>query len=131
MEVEHTGTTAGIDKIERRIRTVRERCRGIVNVLPYKLPKCMGELLVLFTVARINSEIKGNYDDNISPRERLNGRMSNKIWIRHGFGDYVQVYSENSNRLECNGAEGRTIVALSLFSIDSIMGTWAYLNLLN
>ena len=129
MEVEHTGATAGIDKIERRIRTVKERCRGIVNVLPYELPECMEESLVLFTVARINSEIKGNSNDNRSPRERLNGRTNNKSWIRHGFGDYVQVHSENSNRVGYNGAEGRTIGALSLYPIDNVMGTWAYLSL--
>ena len=86
MEVEHTGATAGIDKIKRRIRTAKDRCRGIVNVLPYELPECMEESLILFTVARINSEIKGNSNDNRSPRERLNGRTNNKkldkTWIR-------------------------------------------------
>ena len=53
----------------------------------------MEELLVIFTFARINSVIQGNSNDNRNPRDRLNGRMINKIWIRHGFGHYVQVHS--------------------------------------
>ena len=46
-DVEHAGATAGFDKVERRINIVKERCRGIVNVLPYELPECMEESLVL------------------------------------------------------------------------------------
>lgn len=129
LEIITTGSTSGIDKIERQIRVIKERARGIMSVLPYELPESMEDSLISFCVARINSEIKSTGNDNRSPRERFNGRMNSKSWIKHGFGNYCQVHSENSDSANYNGPEGRTIGALSLFPIDNVMGTWAYMNL--
>ena len=129
ISVTSTGATAGIDIIERPIRTIKERCRGIFNVLPYSLPKVMEPGLVNYCVLRINSEIKSTGTDERSPRERLNGRINSKSWIRHGFGDYVQVHSEDSNRAGYNNMEGRTIGALALYPIDNVSGTWCYMAL--
>ena len=58
--------------------------------------------LVNYCVLRINSEIKSTGTDERSPRERPNGRMNSKSWIHHGFGDYVQLHSEDSNRAGYN-----------------------------
>ena len=132
VDVENTGSTSGIDIIERRIRTVKERCRGIYSVLPYELPIAMEDALVMYSVIRINSEIKSTGYDNKSPRERLNGRTNSKSWIRHGFGDYVQVFSDNNDDVDYNSVKKvRSIGALSMYPVDNKMGTWAYLKLSN
>ena len=55
--------------------------------------------------------------------------MNHKSMRRHGFGDYIQVHSEKCNRVGYTRAEGRTTGALSLYPIDNVMGTWAYLSL--
>ena len=129
IEIEINGSTSGIDIIERQIRVIKERARGIMNVLPYELPESMEEGLISFCVSKINSEIKATGFDNRSPRERFNGRVNSKSWIRHGFGNYCQVHSDNNDGINYNGPESRTVGALSLFPVDNVMGTWAYINL--
>ncbi len=49
-------TAEHIGKIERKIRVIKERCRGIICTLPYKkLPQQMVIYLLHFVVMRLNN----------------------------------------------------------------------------
>ena len=52
--VEAVGNNEHVPVVERKIRVIKERVRGIVNTLPYRLPSKLLGLLVLFCVNRIN-----------------------------------------------------------------------------
>jgi hypothetical protein len=129
IEVVSTGATSGIDIIERQIRPIKERLRGIWNTLPYSIPKSLEKFMVKFVVCRLNSEIKSNSLDMMSPRERLTGRKNTKEWIRHGFGDYCQLHTDGSDNVLYSGMTSRTLGGLSLYPVDNVMGTWCYVNL--
>ena len=48
------GQNEHVSVVERKIRTIKERVRGIYNTLPYKLPTKLLGLLVLFCISRVN-----------------------------------------------------------------------------
>jgi hypothetical protein len=88
---------------ERRIRTIKERCRCICNTLPYKkIPK----MLVVQMVSTSNFWLnvfppKDGVSRNISPRELLTGlKIDFNKHIQLEFGEYVQVHDEHNNTMQ-------------------------------
>ena len=51
--------------VERRIRTIKERVRGIYNTLPFMVCALLLKWLVQYAVYRINSELKATANDRI------------------------------------------------------------------
>ena len=87
---------------ERRIRTVKERCRSIYNTLPFtKLPG----MLVVQMVSACNFWLniyppKDGVSRKINPRELITGvKIDFNKHIRAAFGDYVQVHDEHNNSM--------------------------------
>ncbi len=87
---------------ERRIRTLKERCRCIFNTLPFtKLPA----MLVVQMVSTCNFWLnvyppKDGVSRNINPRELITGvKIDFKKHIRAEFGEYVQVHEEHDNSM--------------------------------
>jgi hypothetical protein len=87
---------------ERRIRTVKERCRSIFNTLPFtKLPG----MLVVQMVSACNFWLniyppKDGVSREINPRELITGvKIDFNKHIRAAFGDYVQVHEEHNNSM--------------------------------
>ena len=88
---------------ERRIQTLKERCRCICNTLPFtKLP---GQLVVQM-VSTCNFWLnvyppKDGVSREINPRELITGvKIDYNKHIRAGFGDYVQVHEEHDNSMQ-------------------------------
>jgi hypothetical protein len=86
---------------ERHIRTLKERCRGICNTLPFtKLPS----MLVVQMVSSCNFWLnvyppKDGVSRKINPRELITGiKIDYNKHIRAAFGDYVQVHEEHDIR---------------------------------
>ena len=69
-----------------------------------------------------------NTVDYVSPRENLYGRKINvDKELKHGFGDYVQVHSDNMN----NSNKARTSGAIALMSARNLKGSWHHMLLSN
>ena len=69
-----------------------------------------------------------NTVDYVSPREKLYGRKINvDKELKHGFGDYVQVHSDNID----NSNKARTSGAVALMSAGNLEGSWYYMLLSN
>ena len=69
-----------------------------------------------------------NTVDYVSPREKLYGRKINvDKELKHGFGDYVQVHSDNID----NSNKARTSGAIALMSSGNLEGSWYYMLLSN
>ena len=87
---------------ERRIRTLKERCRSIFNTLPFtKLP---GTLIVQM-VSTCNFWLniyppKDGVSRTINPRELITGmKIDYNKHVRAAYGDYVQVHEEHNNSM--------------------------------
>jgi hypothetical protein len=87
---------------ERRIRTLKERCRSICNTLPFtKLPG----MLVVQMVSTCNFWLnvyppKDGVSRKINPRELITGiKIDYNKHIRAEFGEYVQVHEEHDNTM--------------------------------
>jgi hypothetical protein len=89
--------------VERRIRTIKERCRCIENTLPFKrLPG----MLVCQMVSTSNFWLniyppKDGVSRSINPRELITGiKIDYNKHIRAEFGEYVQVHEEHDNSMQ-------------------------------
>jgi hypothetical protein len=87
---------------ERRIRTLKERCRSIFNTLPFtKLPG----MLVVQMVSTCNFWLnvyppKDGVSRKINPRELITGvKIDYNKHVRAAYGDYVQVHEEHNNSM--------------------------------
>ena len=89
--------------VERRIRTLKERCRCIHNTLPFKK---MPGMLVCQMVSACNFWLniyppKDGVSRNINPRELITGiKIDYNKHIRAEFGEYVQVHEEHDNSMQ-------------------------------
>jgi hypothetical protein len=87
---------------ERRIRTLKERCRCICNTLPFK--KLPGMLIVqMVSTCKVWLNIfppKDGISRNINPRELITGvKIDYNKHIQAEFGEYVQVHEEHDNTM--------------------------------
>ena len=120
-ENEHVG------EIERTNRTVKERCRGVYNTLPFnKLPGRLVAELVSSTVFWLNALHPGvHLLNNLSPRTLVTGRtIDYKRHCKHEFGAYVQTHEATDNTMA-----PRTIGAIALRPTGNEQGGWFYLSL--
>ena len=112
--------------VERKIRTVKERIRSVINTLPYELTEKLEEWLVRGAVYSINLVPTRNSYEYSSPREKLHGAtIDASCDLKHAFGDYAQVHEENTD----NSMKGRTTGCISLMPTGSLDGSWYYWSL--
>ena len=111
--------------VERRIRTLKERCRCIHNTLPFKR---MPGMLVVQMVSTCNFWLniyppKDGVSRSINPRELLTGtKIDYNKHIRAEFGEYVQVHEEHDNSMQ-----SRTTGAIATKPTGNVQGGhWFY-----
>lgn len=122
--IDSRGGGSHVPAIERKIRTIKERVRAVLNMLPYGLTEGMEEWLIKSAVYKLNLIPTRNSILFESPRERLMGkRISVKTDLKHGFGDYVHVHNAVFN----NSMQPRTAAGLALMPSGSTDGSWYYL----
>ena len=121
-EVNGSGSHAPV--VERKIRTIKERIRGILNTLPYDLPMTLLKYLVYFAVSRLNllpNESGSSVSHLSSPREQLFGRKTNyKVDLRHAFGEYIQF---SDNTAKSNSMASRTLGGIALHATGNQTGS--------
>ena len=110
---------------ERRIRTLKERCRCIFNTLPFtKLPG----MLTVQMISTCNFWLNiypptDGVSRNINPRELITGvQIDYNKHIRAEFGEYVQVHEEHDNSMRT-----RTTGAIATKPTGNVQGGhWFY-----
>eukprot|EP01040_Poterioochromonas_malhamensis_P015176 gene15176-16944_t len=95
IKLETASANKHVPVIEVRIKLVKERCRAVLNTLPYLLPRSKLKHLVNYAVSRINLVPTSTLRrDGVSPRESFMGRRADvKVDARIAFGTYVQVHT--------------------------------------
>lgn len=125
LEVDTSGGESVV-VIERLIRVVKERVRGIVNVLPYELPDTLLDWLAYSAIYYLNCVPGSAAHDVRSPRERLTGRqLDAKTDLKHEFGQYVQVIDNATD----NTMKERTHGGIALAPSGNKEGAWYYMQL--
>ena len=92
IEMCSVGVNQHIAEVERRIRVIKERCRGIVDTLPYRLCKKLLEYLIYFVTKRLNMEPTSVINYAPSAWETYAGvKIDYGRMIKAAFGEYCQA----------------------------------------
>ena len=120
-----------IPEVERKIRTVKERVRGILTTLPFKLiPNVIIVHAVVFSVIWINFfPPKSGVSQHLSPQVIVTGLSADaEKHCRIPFGAYAQVHGEPTPSNDA--MTSRTVGGISLGPTGNIQGTYKFLSLL-
>ncbi len=122
-------TAAGehVGEVERHIRTIKERGRGVMCTLPYKrMPARMVVELVYFCAMWLNALPNRNgVSEDYSPRELVvRQRMDYKKHCQVPFGAYCEVFED---RDRTNTMASRTRGAICLGPTGNMQGTYKFL----
>ena len=116
-----------VGDMERYIRTIKERMRGITNTLPFKrLPRNMIIELGKAAVYWLNSVPSPmGVSSTISPRTIITGQVLDyHKHCRYEFGEYVQTHEEHDNSLL-----SRTVGAIALRPTGNQQGGYFFMSL--
>ena len=123
-EMDIAGQEEAVPEIERPIRTIKERARGIIHTLPWNVPLKLLVYLVFFVVLRLSQTAMVAGME--SPFERVHGRKIDfRRHLKASFGDYVQAHR---NKLD-NTMNTRTDGGIALYDTGNVEGTWYIFNL--
>jgi hypothetical protein len=114
-----------VPEVERAIRQVKERVRGYMTTLPYRLTDVMIVHLVYYCVVAINSvPRKGEME---SPKEKFQGvKVDLKKDWRLQWGAYVQVHNDDE---VTNSMKSRTTGAMYMGPTGNAQGALKFLTL--
>ena len=127
VEIDISGAGGHVSRVERRIRTIKERVRAHMNhKIPYTLTTLGIAMLVLFCVSRMNFQPSHSRSDGPSPRELFSGRrIDAKLDFRAGFGDYAVCTVPNTD----NSMASRTEDCIVMLPTGNRTGTVKMLTL--
>jgi hypothetical protein len=122
-----TAEGGAVPAVERCVRQIKERLRGVINTLPFDIGR--GALLsgaVINVVQIINMVPTATSPLRISPREQLTGRKLNAARdVPMAFGQYCQC----SHMKTDNSMDPRTISGVYMYSAGNLEGSKTVLNL--
>ena len=126
ISVNPAGPGQHIPRVERKIREIKERIRGIIATTPWSIPRRLLPHLVQFAISRINLvPHRGGILGVACPREAFLGvKADYKIDLQVGFGDLAEaIYASTDNTTV---ARTHAAVALSPAGQD---GSYFFLDL--
>ena len=118
-----------VGEIERKIRVIKERSRGIICTLPYtRLPQQMLIHLLHHVVMWLNNfPVAGGISDRFSPREIiLRHSLDAKHHCRAPFGAYCETHEDNT---PTNSMKTRGMPSICLGPTGNRQGTYNFLSL--
>jgi hypothetical protein len=118
-----------VGEIERKIRVIKERSRGIICTLPYtRLPQQMLIHLLHHVVMWLNNfPVAGGVSDRFSPRKLiLRHSLDAKRHCRAPFGAYCETHEDNTLT---NSMKTRGMPSICLGPTGNRQGTYHFLSL--
>jgi hypothetical protein len=120
-----------IPEVERKIRTVKERARGILTTLPFKvIPTIIIVHAIIFSVMWINFfPPRYSISQYLSPQAIVTGLSADaEKHCKMPFGAYAQVHGEPTPSNDA--MTSRTVGGISLGPTGNMQGTYKFLSLL-
>ena len=129
IEIDVSGAGDHLDKVDAKIRRIKEMMRSVLAGLPFTLPKLRIKDLATYVVSRINTRRTTASSDNVSPRVKFTGRKILYREFQLGFGDYVEAYNPTAEKKSNNIRMERTEPCIALYPSANLNGSWIFWNL--
>jgi hypothetical protein len=129
LAINTTAAKEHVPEIERKIRLIKERGRGILNTLPFKkMPRLMLIELVYHVVMWLNAfPAKSGVSETLSPREIVyRHKLDFAKHCKSPFGTYCEVHDEPA---PTNSMVTRSTPAIVLDPTGNLQGTYKFLSL--
>jgi Reverse transcriptase (RNA-dependent DNA polymerase) len=131
IEIDVSGAGDHLNKVDAKVRRIKETMRSVIAGLPFRLPKDKMKDLVTFTVSRLNTRRTKGLPDNVCPRVKFTGR---KVLYKReyglAFGDYVEAYNPRAKLKSSDVQTMRTKPCVALYPSANINGSWVMWNLM-
>jgi hypothetical protein len=130
VEIDLSGAGDFLDKIDAKIRRVKELMRSVISGLPYRLPKERIRDLVTYAVGRLNLRSTDMLMSNECPRVRFTRQIleySSELGL--AFGDYVEAYNPKAHARSNDIFIPRTEPCIALYPSMNTNGSWVMYNL--
>jgi len=128
--IDATGVGDHLEKLDSKVRRIKEMMRSVIAGLPYKISKNRIKDLATYVVSRINLKQTQALNDNLAPRVKFTGVQPdfNKEYGL-SFGNYVECYDPKSHQESNNILMPRTEPCIPLYPSANCKGSWMFLNL--
>jgi hypothetical protein len=130
VEIDLSGAGDFLDRIDTKIRRVKELMRSVICGLPYRLPNERVKDLVTYAVGRLNLRSTETLQSGECPRVRFTGQnpeYSSELGL--AFGDYVEAYNPKAHAKSNDVFVPRTEPCIALFPVMNANGSWVMFNL--
>jgi hypothetical protein len=129
-EIDISGAGDHLDKVDSKIRRIKETIRSVLAGLPYALAKNLIKDLVTYVVSRLNTRRTSALNDNVCPRVKFTGsKIDYAKEYCLGFGDYVESYDPKAEKASNNVLVERTEPCIALYPSGNLNGSWVLYNL--
>jgi hypothetical protein len=120
------GVGAHVHKIERTIRSLKDRIRGKINVLPFDLFTQVIVKLVEYCTSTVNIVPQFSLGEVVSPLQKITGQPQDIRAFAVDFGDLCEVQRHLDPR---NSMLSKTISAVALRPVGTDRKHWEFLNI--
>ena len=128
VEIDIAGAGDHLDKIDGKIRRIKETIRSVNAGLPWNLPDANVKDLVRYSNSRMNLRRPSTNGSAVAPRVALTGRKPDyKKELSLAFGDYVECYDPKTK--SNNAEQSRTEPCIALYPTGNANGSWIFLNM--
>ena len=128
VEIDISGAGDHLDKVDIKIRRLKETIRSVHANLPWNLPNSNVQDMVKYAVTRMNMRRTASRISNIAPRVAFTGiRPNYKKEFELSFGEYVECYDPTCTSRDAE--RDRTLPCIALYSISNANGSWSLLNI--
>ena len=116
-----------VSEIEAAIRVVKERTRGVKNILPYTLAPLLLMWLVAYVTTMLNWVPVKTLSERVSSNVVMFGRKCNaETDLSLQFGQYVETHDHD---MITNTLKSRTTPSIALMPVGNLQGSWWFLPL--
>ena len=130
VEIDPSGAGDHLDKIDTRIRRLKELMRSVIADLLCTLPRDRVKDLVTYAVSRLNVRSTKALTNEASLRVRLTGfRPEFKQEFGLAFGDYAEVFNPKAAEKSNDVTVPRTEPCIALYPSANKNGSWIFFNL--
>ncbi len=129
LAINTTAAREHVPEVERKIRLIKERGRGILNTLPFKkMPRLVLIELIYHVVLWLNAfPAKSGVSEMLSPREIVyRHKLDFAKHCKLLFGTYCEVHDEPTRT---NTMATRSTPAIVLGPMGNLQGTYKFLSL--
>ena len=127
VEIDITGAGDHLDKVDAKIRRLKELIRSVHASLPWNLPASKVKDLISYATSRINTRRTSANSTNTAPRVAFTGRKVDMKEFAISFGEYCEC--TNPKAVSNDALEDRTEPCIALYPAANATGAWIFLNI--